>query len=654
MNMPLLRSRAASRDIQTHAARLGGAFLLFLCCILLLTALSGCTKKIIPQTPPQTTPGGQPEKRVSALDEARNAYVGGNYTKAEAVALRLVEGKSLSGADTAEAGRILAAAALNNHHPNVALTGLEHWRAAAKRADAGLEWQDAWCKALRALSSYEARTKANDLYKDAERPLIARCVAGVCMAVRQWQDGELGQSLPALENIYHSVDNNSDRKIIENRLALELGRAGPKASELAAGTVTDANRYSFPYNIILIDKLRRLPDSPERQAALADLRDKATLTNHELVDNPPHEGDIQIRAAAAAIAPGGGKPVVLLLPMSGQYAGISAKIVSGARAACGPGASLLIVDTEKADWVAQVDALPPDAAVIGGPIRRGDYTKAKAAGLLSRRVFLTFLASLDSGDEGRMAWRFYPSARDQVDTLIDFAGRLGISGFGVFYPDETFGRRMSSLFAERAKAAGARDIRMESYAPDKQEGWMTAAKNLLTASKGAVPFRAIFLPDSWKNMDVIVPNFFYYNETRQVLLGTRLWEQGLSGNSYVSMQYYKLAVFPGLWNGVRPTASAVKLKNALEAEGKHADFWSGLGYDFARLSLRMGTGQGWNPESVNNSLMGASGMEWSIAPISWSAGIASQRLFLFSPSERGFMPINEADFAAAYEEAWKK
>jgi hypothetical protein len=652
--MPSLQPCAASRPPRTHPARLGGACLLLLCCVLAATGLCGCAKKVIAPPTSKTSPQEQPTKVLSPLDEARTAYAAGNYNRAEAVALRLVEGKSLTGIDTVEAGRILAASALNNHHPNVALTGLEHWRAAGKNADAGLEWQEAWCKALRALSSFEARTKANDLYKDAERPLIARCVAGAYMAVRQWQDGELGQTMPALENIYRSLDNDNDRKVIENRLALELGRAGPKASELAAGAVTEANSHTFPYNVVLIDKLRRQPDSPERKAALDEMRALGHLANPALVEGPPREGDIHISPVGSVIEATGGRPVVVLLPMSGQYAGIAGKIAAGARVACGAATPLRIIDTDKPGWVAQVEALPPAAAVIGGPIRRADYTRAKSSGLLSRRVFLTFLASLDSGDEGRTAWRFFPSARDQVDALIAFAGRLGISGFGVFYPDETFGRRMSSLFAERANAAGAKDIRLESYAPDQEEGWMTAAKNFLTGSKGVAPFRAIFLPDSWKNMDVIVPNFFYYNETRHLLMGTSLWEQGLSGNPHVSMQYYKLAVFPGLWNSAQPGPSGQRLKLALEQEGKQADFWSGLGYDFARLSSRMDIGQGWNPRGVNNSLVGASGMDWSIAPISWSAGIATEAMFLFTPSERGFAPINEAEFAAAYAEAWKK
>ena len=643
-----------------------------LCCLLLLSmAAAGCQKITLPgwgdSEPARTQP--PPPPKLSPLDEARSTFARGDYTQAETLALRLVEGGTLSGPDGAEAGRILAASALRNNHPHVALTGLEHWRTAASGADSGKEWQDAWCKALRGLSSHDARTRANTLYQDASRSLPARSVAGVVMAVRQWQDGELGQTMPALENIYATAANSKEKAAIEGRLALELSKAGQAASALAATAVTEENRDAFPYVIINIDQLRRRLQNPntreEAQAALNDLKDRARLAAPSLVSGPPKEGDISISApsdtTASLPATVSGQPVVLALPLSGQFAGISSKIVAGAQAACdelstsGGKVSLVVIDTDKPDWIAQADALSAEAAVIGGPLRPADYNTAKSAGLTSRRAMLTFLPSLDTGDEGRVAWRFFSSASDQVDTLLQFTSRLGISSYGVFYPEEKFGQRMSSLFEERARAAGAQSVITGSYDPGSQTGWMTSAKNFLTSAKGSAAFKAIFLPDSWKNMDVIVPNFFYYNETRQVLMGTSLWERGLSGNSFVSAQYYGLAVFPGAWNPGQPNSAGQKLSSRLSSSGKGSpDFWAGLGYDFARLSARLGVTQGWTPEQVNSALAGASSLDWSLAPITWSGGRASQRMFLFTPKENGFAPVDEAAFKAAFDAAWSK
>lgn len=638
--------------------------------LLLLSVFAGACHKMPLGSSGQGAQDGRPvEIKRTPLDEARLAYANADFKRAESLSLKLVEGKSLSGDDSAEAGRILAAAALNNKHPNVALQGLDHWRKVAKGADNGKEWQDAWCKTLRSLSSHDARTRANALYQDSSRGLLPRCIAGVALAARQWQDGEAGQSMTALENIYSTATNTREKAAIEGRLAIELGKSGSKAVDIAAASVNDGNRGRFPYNIIYIEKLRRQSRNPstkeEASRALAAFASGGGLADSSLYTSVPAETDIRISAPAnlgsgASGASVSGQPVVLALPLSGQYGKLSAKIVNGAQVACDEMSSgsnkvsLIVIDTDKADWLAKADALPAEATVIGGPLRRADYQKAKSAGLASRRVLLTFLASLDSGDEGRTAWRFFSSAKDQVDSLLNFTSNMGVKSYGVLYPADSFGERMTALFEERAGNKGATKIVKSSYDPANQTGWATSVRNLLDGAKGQ-PFKAVFLPDSWKNMDTLVPSLYYYKEERQILMGTSLWEQSLSGGAYVSGKYYGRAVFPGAWNASNPPPAGVKLQAALAAAGKgDADFWSGLGYDFARASVRMGVRQGWNPGTVNSALASASSINWSTAPISWSGGLASQKMFLFSPKENGFALVDERAFRSGFEAAWAK
>ena len=640
------------------------SFCLLLCGLFLFAAgMSGCIKQVLPGG--DEGGGAPPPLKLSPLDEGRSAFGKGDYGTAEAIALRLVADTSLSKPDSAEAGRLLAAAALQNNHPSVAVTGLEHWRNAASGADGRKEWQDAWCKALRGLASHDARTRANEVYQDAARSAAVRSMAGVVLAVRQWEDGELGQSLAALENIYASAQNKADKALIEARLAVELNRASAAAAALVASAPTPENQGRFPYSIILIDKLRRQAQNPaaraEAEAALDALSKQISIADPSLFKGLPQESGFSFPVPGQAIPSGpiAGRPVVLVLPQGGQYAAISAKIAAGAQAACdemsasGNKVSLVVIDSDQPDWVAKVDGLPREAAVIGGPLRRDDYVKAKSQGLTSRRAMFAFLPGLEPGDEGRVAWRFFSSARDQVDTLLAFTSGLGITGYGVFYPEENFGQRMASLFEERASAMGGKKVFKASYAPGDSNNWMAAASQLVSANNSGTAFQAIFLPDTWKNMEAIVPNFFYYNETRQVLMGTSLWEQGLTSGSAVSPQYYGLAIFPGSWNGARPTAAGQKLQARLAAAGKEApDFWAGLGADFARLSASLSLRDGWTPETVNSALQGAS-IDWCMAPIRWSAGMAAQQMMLFTPRQGGFEAVNEESFRKAFAEAWR-
>lgn len=651
----------------TSSPRKSAVSVCFVLSLLFLFAagLGGCGKLLLPAGDSGASP---PPARLSPLDEGRAAYNKGDFGHAEAVALRLVSDSSLSRRDSTEAGRLLAASALRNNHPSVALTGLEHWRNASPGVDGHKEWQDAWCLALRALSSHDARTRANEVYQDAARSAPVRSMAGVVMAVRQWEDGELGQSMAALENIYTSAQSKTDKALIEGRLATELNRASSAAAALVASAPTPENQDRFPYSIILIDKLRRqMRDQATRtdaEAALDALSKRISLADPSLFKGPPAESSFAFQVAgqipAIPSGPVAGRTVVLILPQGGQYASISGKIAAGAQAVCdelsasGNKVSLTVIDSDQPDWIARVDGLPGDAVVVGGPLRRDDYVKAKSQGLTSRRVMFAFLPGLEAGDEGRVAWRFFSSAKDQVDTLLAFTSRLGITGYGIFYPEENFGQRMAALFEERATAmGGARKVFKASYAPGDSNNWMAAASKLVSANNSGTAFQAIFLPDTWKNMEAIVPNFFYYNETRQVLMGTSLWEQGLSSGASVSSQYYALAIFPGSWNAARPTPAGQKLQAGLAAAGKGpADFWAGLGADFARLSAGLNLREGWTPDGVNAALQGVS-IDWSTAPVRWTGGVAAQQMLLFTPRQGGFEEVNEDTFRRAFTEAWR-
>lgn len=635
---------------------------LLLACFAFTTQLAGCPKPMIGGDQGQM----QPVVKIDPLEEARAAYHKSDFTLAETIALRLTRDSSTAKTGLVEANRLLAAAALKNRHPSLALDALDQWRKLEPHADMLEEWQDAWCRAARSLSSHDARTRADSLYQDSSRDPLVRSAIGVFLAVRQWRDGDVGQTMAALENIHASADSTKSRAALERRLALELHFANASTAALALGAVTEDNQGKFPYSIIRIDSLRRdllrKGLREEALAALAALQNAISLSDPSLFGALPTESEIRIQGPTATLTPGKpitGQPVVLALPLSGQYAAISAKIQAGAQIACdelsasGNPVSLVVVDTEQPNWVAQIDALPANASVVGGPLRRTDYSKAKAQGLTSRRVVLSFLPGLEPGDEGNTAWRFFASAQDQVDALLSLSSRLGIRGYGVLYPQESFGQRMSALFEERAKALGAGTVVTRSYTPGDQNSWMASVADLLGTNKSGNAFKAIFLPDSWKNMDVIVPNIFYQNETRQVLMGTSLWEQGLTGTSFVSTQYYGLAVFPGNWSSSQPGPAGQRLQSALQAAGKEqADFWTGLGYDFTRLSSRLGIGQGWDSRQVNAALQNAN-MDWSIAPIHWNNGLAAQQMRLFTPEASGFKPVDEAEFRAAFEDAWR-
>ena len=314
-----------------------------------------------------------------------------------------------------------------------------------------------------------------------------------------------------------------------------------------------------------------------------------------------------------------GPCVVLALPSSGTYAPIASKVRHGAQMA-------------------------QSELVVGGPLQARNYAQAREHGQLEKRAFFTFVPSLEQGDEGARAWRFFPSPQDQIDTLINFASTgLNIRTYGAFYPTDAYGVRMTGLM-EQSLASHNMLLQKASYNPADSTSWSNAVAPLINAqtpqgSKTPVPqtsFEALFLPDSWKSMEMLTTSLLYNGEDRLVLLGTTLWEQSLSGKTVANADKFALAVFPGAWN--QPQAP-----RALQAPG--TDFWNALGYDFVRFAVSMGLDSRLTTPQVTARAQRASKMIWGMAPISWdNAGVAHQKLFLFGVSPTGMTPVDVETF----------
>lgn len=346
--------------------------------------------------------------------------------------------------------------------------------------------------------------------------------------------------------------------------------------------------------------------------------------------------------------------IVLALPGSGPFAPVANKIRRGATTAVqemkanGIDARLEEVNTSAADWLVKLDALPESCAVVGGPLQGPNYAKAKQSGALQKRAFFTFMPALDDGEEGSQAWRFFPSPQDQIDALLAFAtDGMGISTFGAFHPGDAYGLRMTGLMEQSLVKRGL-SLQKASYDARNPNAWVTAVAPLINPTQAqdgssATPipqttFEALFLPDSWRNMPMITTALVYNGEDRLVLMGTTLWEQALSGKSVPGLERYALAVFPGAWNQARAP-------KALQGAGH--DFWTALGYDFARFCIQLGLVKR-PPAQDLNAAISRLRMVWGMAPIKWDGnGIAHQQLYLFQPAANGMKPLNLDEFKAA-------
>lgn len=380
---------------------------------------------------------------------------------------------------------------------------------------------------------------------------------------------------------------------------------------------------------------------------------KKPAPQHPQQTQPPVSTVQAPKAASAALTPPPPQEarfsptcLVLALP-GGPYAPITTRITNGATAAqqelAATGVTVRIehINTDTPDWLAKLAALPPSCTVVGGPLHAPAYTAAKTQA--ANHAFFAFLPQLGQGEEGRTAWRFFPSPMDQINALLRFTKQdLGINSYGAFYPADTYGTRMTNLFAQAVRVNSG-TIKEVSYPPANMGTWTQQAGQLLTPRMvNKVPisgatFEGVFLPDSWKNMEMVTTSLFYHGDDRQILMGTTLWEQGLSGQSSLGTFKYELAIFPGAWNPAQVPAG-------LQATGG-VDFWTTLGYDFIRFGSAMGIAAPAPAASITAAAQRAQYMPWTMAPMGWDTqGIATQHLFLFTPTATGFALLEPMAF----------
>lgn len=655
----------------THTRRrIFGGCLALLCCL----ALNGCFEKTVlrgpVQTPPQRQTGTAPPSRDMGAADAEAAYNAGQIARAEQIAMLLLSRRDFPAEEVARAARVLSLSASANSHPYVAMNGLERWLNADATAESSAEWQTVYLSTLAQFPARDGTARAQAMMADSGRPFPLRAGAALFLASRRWERaGEAPQGLLGLQTFYSQAGSRNQRAHMEHSLFAYLRNVSELSLANLDALVDDENAKAYPHAIIRLESFRRkalhAATRAEAQEGAAALAADTTLADPAILKNWDAIAD-----TTTITVPLSGRTIVLALPLSGSLGGIGKKIARGAEearkefAAAGYTVNVVQLDTQSPDWLTTLAAMPPQATIVGGPLRMDRFTAAHAAGQTSSRAFFTFMSSLgDGGEEGRTGWRFFSSPEDQLAALFAATGRLGITEYAVLMPDgDHYAARMADLFTAHAQRAGARVVKRAKYPHANQEEWNKFIGSFLGAARKAtrapsVAHQAIFLPDSWRNMEILVPNLFYFMETRQMLLGTSLWEQGLSASEHVTAHYYNLAVFPGAWDKTATLSQAgARLQSAYALAGLgEPDFWDGLGYDFVRFASTLDIQPGWSSSSVNALLSRDTGMPWSMAPLRWSAqGKASQDLFLFTPVTEGFAPADMTDIEARFNKAWRR
>jgi branched-chain amino acid transport system substrate-binding protein len=313
-----------------------------------------------------------------------------------------------------------------------------------------------------------------------------------------------------------------------------------------------------------------------------------------------------------------------LLPLSGPFAIFGQEVLNGIQLGVGVFGSLeqnktvelLIEDTRSDPDVAvkKVEELAREGRVMGiiGPLAsRSAAAAARRAQELGVPI-ITFAQREGITEEGDMVFRNFLTPAAEMERLVPKAIHdLGLSRFGILYPDSAYGRRLMNLFWDRVEEGGAHVTAVESYGPEATDfteqirkmaglhyprpsslleklnqgnlaafdaGIESGLYEETTRSEPIVEFDAVFIPDSYQKIALIAPQFPFHDIFNLRFLGTSLWqapdllEQGA--------EYLQGAVFPTGFFAPAEEAFVALYKENFETD---PGILAAIGYDTVRF-----------------------------------------------------------------------
>lgn len=600
-----------------------------ICLLALALAVTGCFPKTVIQSTPTKTalPGHKAADPQKALQK---------YT-------RHLESTRPGDPGRSEAWRNTVNSAVQLGEFDLAEKNLQTWRAESRNATATWDWNQANAQLLLARKGKDAYASyLMDLVGRTDLDWTTREAAGMELADHFWSVPEYGLAFDAMGLVYKSAPDDAAKGPLEANALSRAESLSPEELLKVLDEAMGADPNVFPWSMVVWARSMKLLAQDKANWAAVWPSLSAIVRSGNLANRDFFAGNLRTLEQQMGVVK---QSLVLLLPLSGPYSQVGWKIAKGADAAWRESRAqttapaIKLINTESATFLDELRAVS-GVPIIGGPLRKDIWEQIRLAGLNRSARFLTFLPSVE--DEGAEAWRFFSSPTDQVRSLIRGCEALGVSSYAVLHPQDRFGTAMSEVFQEQARLLGAGVDTIRGYEIENPPAWGKAVAAILGASgdkdtmNPEPRFQAVFLPDSLFRVQQLAPLFHYYEETRLILLGPQLWSQGIA-DAKLEMQYYDLAVFPATWNTDLPSQSARSLMQAMQESGDTADMWAAMGYDFVRFTALVGGGQS-SATAFNQALAeAASRMSWSMAPMHYDAGRATQDLFLFQPTREGMV-----------------
>lgn len=210
---------------------------------------------------------------------------------------------------------------------------------------------------------------------------------------------------------------------------------------------------------------------------------------------------------------------------------------------------------------------------------------AEAAGKRAQQIKVPLLPITQKPGVVGMGNYVFPMgyrAGQQMHDLVAKARSRGLKAFGVFYPRTNYGKEMTNLFVAEVESQGGRIVTKASYNPAKPD-WTNSVRRLKTGIRrfyagSQAGFQALFIPDSYRAVNRLIPALAFVGIRGIPLLGTNAWND--AGLSALLGQEYPRSFFLDLFYTGNSNKIAPKFVRGYRSSfGKNPTSIEALGFE---------------------------------------------------------------------------
>lgn len=245
-----------------------------------------------------------------------------------------------------------------------------------------------------------------------------------------------------------------------------------------------------------------------------------------------------------------GTQVGLLLPLSGQQAGLGRAMLQAAEMGLFEVASedfeLIVRDSAAAGGPdgAVVSALAEKPDIILGPLFGAELKMAAPPATAARVPLVSFSNDVSAAQPGVYVLGVTPQA--QVDRVVGYAAAQQLKRFAIIVPNSGFGKAVLAAYQEAVVRHGGSIAQITYYDP-KDTDVTLPAREMGEAYKRQ-PFDALMIPEGGQRLSTFASMLPAFDIPPGVvrLLGTSLWQESALGENALIGGWYP-ATAPDRW-----------------------------------------------------------------------------------------------------------